>query len=95
MVNSEVRCILSTYTIDGALTTSPFPVAVDATGVLANKTVVSISAGDGFSIVLTSDGKLYSWGMNGYGALGVSFYHVILIGRMEHKTIQLFLLLWI
>jgi alpha-tubulin suppressor-like RCC1 family protein len=67
-------------------------VAVDATGVLANKTVVSISAGDGFSIVLTSDGKLYSWGMNGYGALGVSFYYVLIV-RMEHRILQLFLLL--
>jgi alpha-tubulin suppressor-like RCC1 family protein len=53
------------------------PVAVDATGVLANKSVMMVSAGDddlsaevGHSLALCADGTLAAWGCNTYGQLG-------------------------
>ena len=49
---------------------SAVPVAVDMTGVLKGKTITAISASAGYSLVLTSDGMVYSWGYNGYGQLG-------------------------
>jgi prepilin-type N-terminal cleavage/methylation domain-containing protein len=55
---------------DGTLTNRSVPVAVDATGVLAGKTVTQISAGYGHSLALTSDGQLYAWGWNHAGRLG-------------------------
>ncbi len=55
---------------DGGFTDAPVPVAVDATGVLSTKTVTAIAAGQEFSLALTSDGKLFSWGHNDLGQLG-------------------------
>jgi len=46
------------------------PVAVDTTGALAGKTVVTIAAGNDYSLALCSDGKVYAWGENGNGQLG-------------------------
>ena len=51
-------------------TTSSLPVLVDATGVLAGKTVVSVSAGSSHSIAVCSDGTVAAWGYNGSGRLG-------------------------
>lgn len=45
----------------GSTTTSPVPVAVDDTGVLANKTVTDISAGSGYTCAV-ADGRPYCWG---------------------------------
>lgn len=55
---------------NGSLTQSSVPVAVLTSGVLLNKTVVAITAGNGHSVVLDTDGKLYSWGINANGQLG-------------------------
>jgi len=49
---------------------SPVPVAVDMSGVLAGKTVVAIASGDMHSIAMTSDGQVFAWGHNGNGQLG-------------------------
>lgn len=49
---------------------SKIPVAVDTSGVLSGKTVISIGAGGDFSCVVTSDGKAYCWGINNLGQLG-------------------------
>ena len=47
------------------------PVAVVVTGALTNKTVVGGSCGANFTVALTSNGKLASWGYHGtYGSLG-------------------------
>ena len=49
------------------------PVAVVNSGFnaeLAGKTVVAIAAGEGHSVVLTSDGGLFAWGWNSNGQLG-------------------------
>jgi len=43
------------------------PVAVDMTGVLAGKKVVSIAAGSWHNLVLCSDGTLVTWGSNSTG----------------------------
>ncbi|KAL0482019.1 ultraviolet-B receptor UVR8 [Acrasis kona] len=53
----------------GQKTKSEFsPVEVDTTGVLSNKHVVQASAGTSHTVLLTSDGDLYSFGH--YGLLG-------------------------
>ena len=49
---------------------SDLPVAVIQSGVLSDKTVIAISAGDSHSLALCSDGTLASWGSNGAGQLG-------------------------
>ena len=54
----------------GNQTGSTVPVAVDASGVLADKVVVAIAAGIGTSMALTADGRVYCWGSNQYGQLG-------------------------
>jgi len=46
------------------------PLAVDVSGVLSGKTIVSVSAGYVISFALDSDGKVYSWGENYFGQLG-------------------------
>lgn len=46
------------------------PVAVNQTGVLLGKTVVSFSAGSAHTLALCSDGTLASWGYNNFGQLG-------------------------
>jgi alpha-tubulin suppressor-like RCC1 family protein len=55
----------------GVDSTTAFPPRVTLhNGVLQGKDVVNVQAGGGFTIALTSDGKVYSWGDNGYGCLG-------------------------
>lgn len=49
---------------------SRIPLAMDATGPLAGKSLASISAGSNFSLFLAGDGTLAASGSNGYGALG-------------------------
>ncbi|MCX6875988.1 MAG: cadherin-like beta sandwich domain-containing protein [Verrucomicrobia bacterium] len=51
-------------------TNSLVPVLVDRSGVLADKTVVAISACSNFSLALCADGTLASWGLNSSGQLG-------------------------
>jgi alpha-tubulin suppressor-like RCC1 family protein len=46
------------------------PAAVDQTGALLGKTIVSASRGHGHFLVLTSDGKVVAWGDNNRGQLG-------------------------
>lgn len=55
---------------DGSFATRLTPVAVNMSGVLAGKTIVSYSTGGYHTIVLANDGKLYSWGRGGAGQLG-------------------------
>ncbi len=45
-------------------------VTVDGTGVLAGKTVIAGSTGQGHSVVVCSDGTVAAWGDNTYGQLG-------------------------
>jgi alpha-tubulin suppressor-like RCC1 family protein len=54
----------------GGFVVSSTPVEVDTTGVLAGKTVSSISAGFNFNHALCSDGTLVAWGDNRYGQIG-------------------------
>jgi alpha-tubulin suppressor-like RCC1 family protein/phosphodiesterase/alkaline phosphatase D-like protein len=49
---------------------STLPVAVDRSGVLAGKRVVSVAAGFRHSVALCSDGTIAAWGFNGFGQLG-------------------------
>ncbi len=50
---------------------SSIPTAVDQTGVLSGKEIAGIAAGNGQSIVCDSDGKVYTWGANASGQLGI------------------------
>ena len=55
---------------NNSTTDSLVPVLVTQSGVLAGKTVVSISAGQTLSLALCSDGTLAAWGFSGIGLLG-------------------------
>ncbi|MFO1135425.1 MAG: hypothetical protein U1E30_09605 [Rhodoblastus sp.] len=55
---------------DGTTTQRLTPVAVSTSGALTGKTIVQISANFDFTCALTSDGRVYCWGYNGYGNLG-------------------------
>ncbi|NLT50021.1 MAG: T9SS type A sorting domain-containing protein [Ignavibacteria bacterium] len=49
---------------------SNVPVAVDTSGVLSGKTITAVTAGYYHSIILVSDGTVYTWGRNSEGELG-------------------------
>ena len=55
---------------NGTNTSSSSPVAVDTSGVLAGKTVTSISSGGNFSCAIAS-GAAFCWGEGGNGELGI------------------------
>jgi len=55
---------------NGNTTDNSLPVAANATGVLAGKTIVAASAGWSHTMALCSDGTLATWGNNTYGQLG-------------------------
>lgn len=55
---------------NGTIVNSPVPVAVDSSGVLSGKQVISIAAGNDCSYALCSDGTVAAWGGNGNGQLG-------------------------
>lgn len=51
-------------------TSSSTPVAVAGDGSLSGKSVTAIAAGGDFSVALTADGTVHTWGYNYYGQLG-------------------------
>jgi alpha-tubulin suppressor-like RCC1 family protein len=53
----------------GSAASGTVPAAVDATGVLAGKTILDVSVGTSHACVIASDGNSYCWGNPG-GALG-------------------------
>lgn len=55
---------------NNSTTDSTVPVAVNASGILADKTVIGISAGAYHSLALCQDGSVCAWGANWYGNLG-------------------------
>jgi alpha-tubulin suppressor-like RCC1 family protein len=55
---------------DNTTTDSLVPVAVNTSGVLAGKTILSVSAGVNHTCVIASDNQAYCWGWNNYGQLG-------------------------
>ena len=55
---------------NGTSSISNLPVTVYNGGALSGKQVVSIAAGQYFSLALLSDGKVASWGESGHGELG-------------------------
>ena len=60
----------STQLGNGSANNSSVPVLVNQSGVMAGKTVVSVSAGGSHNLALCSDGTVAAWGYNGYGQLG-------------------------
>ena len=55
---------------DGTTNRAYGPVAVDNSGVLLGKTVTAVSGGEQHSVALTSDGRVFCWGVNDDGQLG-------------------------
>ena len=55
---------------DNSVTSSSLPVAVSASGVLSNQTLLATAVGSTHSLTLCSDGTLAAWGNNIYGQLG-------------------------
>jgi len=55
---------------DGSTTTRDVPVQVNTAGVLHNKIVIAVTAGDAHSLALCADGKLATWGSNAKNQLG-------------------------
>jgi alpha-tubulin suppressor-like RCC1 family protein len=51
-------------------TLSREPLAVDTSGVLKGKVITQVSAGLEFAVALSSEGELFAWGQNRFGALG-------------------------
>jgi len=62
---------------DGTTTTRNAPVAVYTAGALLNKNITSIKAGNYHSLLLSSDGHVYSFGSN--GTVNQSKHHVTLL----------------
>ena len=55
---------------DGTSIDQTLPVALDTSNVAAGVKFASVSAGEGHTLSLTSDGKIYGWGSNWLGAVG-------------------------
>ena len=55
---------------DNDSASSSVPVAVTTSGVLGNKTIVSLAVGSSHSVALCSDGTIAAWGNDTYGQLG-------------------------
>ncbi|WP_193211378.1 cadherin-like beta sandwich domain-containing protein [Luteolibacter marinus] len=55
---------------DGTSTDRNLPVAVDTTGFLAGKQIISVSTGEYLTLALCADGSIAGWGNNIRGALG-------------------------
>jgi len=79
---------------NNTLVNSLTPVAVDTSGVLKGKTVVSVSAGSNSSCAITSEGKLFCWGQNQYGQIGDNTTTtarvptaVVMSGALINKTV--------
>ena len=58
---------------NNSTTNSRVPVAVNVSGVLAGKSIVSLAAGDAFVVALCADGTVVTWGRNNFGQLGGVF----------------------
>ena len=56
---------------NGSTSSSRVPVAVNATGALAGKTIKQISVGFDHTCVVSNDHKIYCWGRNNSGQLGI------------------------
>ncbi|MHA3770083.1 RCC1 domain-containing protein [Verrucomicrobiota bacterium sgz303538] len=65
---------------------SPVPVAVDTTGVLAGKTIVAVTAGQNHSLALCSDGTVAAWGDNRLGQLGRTSIQTSKVPVMVNNT---------
>ncbi len=71
-VSSDYRAYCWGYNTYGQTASSPgtVPSAVDASGVLAGKDIVSIGGGARHSCALDTDGAVYCWGYGAYGNMG-------------------------
>ena len=46
------------------------PIQVDNTGAMAGKFIIHVACGNSYTFALSSDGKLFSWGLNSNNQLG-------------------------
>ncbi|MCF7826663.1 MAG: choice-of-anchor D domain-containing protein [Candidatus Marinimicrobia bacterium] len=52
---------------------SNVPIAADTNGVLKGKTVTTVAGGGSHTLILTDEGKVYGWGMNSLGQIGLGY----------------------
>lgn len=55
---------------DGSSYDSNIPIAVDTTGVLKDKKILSVSTGFAYSCAVADDHRIYCWGFTNYGQFG-------------------------
>jgi alpha-tubulin suppressor-like RCC1 family protein len=63
---------LGTSTNNGIFNANPTPVSILTMGSLSGKTISAIACGESHTLALDNNGGLHSWGMNGYGQLGIN-----------------------
>ncbi|MDR2154578.1 MAG: hypothetical protein LBE78_06085, partial [Burkholderiaceae bacterium] len=79
---------------NGAVAYSPTPVAVDANGALAGKTIRQIAAGYYHTCAIASDDQAYCWGQNSLGQLGDGVFdagapaRAVNASQLAHRTIR-------
>jgi len=55
---------------DGSASPRPLPVPLNSSGNLAGKRLTSVALGRNHSLGLTSEGRIFAWGLNTYGTIG-------------------------
>lgn len=89
--DSKIYCWGSNYSGqlgDNTTTSSTVPVAVNATGVLAGKTMTSVAIGANYACALDSDGKVYCWGKYQNWATGPTVPVAVTTGALSGKVVK-------
>ena len=100
-VNQANACVLSTLNKiycwgknfrgqlgDGTENDSLTPVEVNMSGVMKDKTIISIGAGNNFSCAMDDAGEIYCWGANTWGQCGNGIHDVLFDKGSSVKVVK-------